>query len=179
MIKHRIGKISLLLFFSALFYLLYMINYHQIFDYRYQVALHHLTDNKITVAPFFVWSLNSPDIPLSIFLGLAFPALYTLLNTRVLRTNSYILLSWLLVAVSIFYYALFAQEGKHYTDGNFGWSYMISMSFLYLFTIVDFFDNTRMMSLPVKYILFILLAIQLSIGLIYFTRLCRGPLHTL
>lgn len=131
-------------------------------------------DSHIIIAPFAVWCINSPNIPLSILLGLAFPTLYTLLNTQSLLENRYILLSWLLTFISIIYYATFAQAGKFYTDGNFGWSYMISMSLLYLFSIIEFFSKINILAWYKKYILLTILIIQLTIGIVYFYAIYNG-----
>ena len=125
-----------------------------------------------------VWSLSSQNIPLSIALALAFPLFFTGLKTDILN-NRYILLSWIMTFISIIYYAIFAQTGRFYSHGNFGWSYMIAMSLLYLFSIVHFFKIFRTIPFIKRYFLMILLVLQTAIGLYYFIHVLMGynPLY--
>jgi hypothetical protein len=44
---------------------------------------------------------------------------------------------------SISIYILFAQSGKFYTHANFGWSYAVSLSLLYFFSISHFINHYR------------------------------------
>jgi len=125
-----------------------------------------------------VWSLSSPNIPISIALALAFPLSFSLIKSDILN-DRYILISWIMTFISIIYYATFAQSGRFYSHGNFGWSYMIAMSLLYVFSIVKFFEIYNSLDVFRRYVLLILLTIQTLIGIYYFTHILIGqnPLY--
>jgi len=125
-----------------------------------------------------VWSRHSSNIPLSIFLALAFPIIFTFLNKIVLEEPIFQLL-WLQIFFGIVLYACFAQEGEQYTHANFSWSYLIAMNLLYLFTIVRFIQNYYIIPLYKRNILTLLLVIQVAIGCYYFFRVLQGqnPLY--
>jgi len=135
-------------------------------------------EGKIIIDFLGVWSLSSPNILISIFLALAFPLLFTILKTDILN-DRYILISWIMIFISIVYYATFAQSGRFYSHGNFGWSYIIAMSLLYLFSIVKFCKIFYTL-LPIKrYFLIIILLLQVIIGIYYFIHILMGqnPLY--
>ena len=126
-------------------------------------------ENSHIVIDFFsVWMISSPNIPLSIILALAFPIFFTMLNTESLIKNRYILISWVMVLIGIIYYSSFAQTGRFYFHGNFGWSYMIALSILYLFSIIEFFKLYPTLNWYKKYPLLALLIFQLIVGIVYF-----------
>jgi hypothetical protein len=120
-----------------------------------------------------VWSLQSDNIPLSILLALAFPILLFFLNTEIIFDDK-ILLSWIMVFIGLFYQTSLAQKGKYYTDGNFGWSYMIAMSFLYIFSIIKFFEIFQKLEWYKKYPLLFLLIAQTVVGTVYFYGIFSG-----
>jgi len=125
-----------------------------------------------------VWSLSSQNIGISILLGLAFPLLLTLFKTDILTDNA-ILLSWIMTFIGIAYYATFAETGRFYSHGNFGWSYMIAMSLLYLFSIIKYFEIYTSLSVWIRYTLTSLLIVQTIIGLDYLYKILLGqnPLY--
>jgi len=130
-------------------------------------------EGRIIIDYLGVWSLSSPNIPISIILALAFPLAFTLLQLDILK-DDYILIGWIMVFISIFYYATFAQSGRFYSHGNFGWSYMIAMSLLYLFSIVKFFTRYSSLHIIKRFSLTALLAIQTLIGIFYFIQILMG-----
>ena len=120
-----------------------------------------------------VWSLSSPNIPISIALALAFPLSFSLIKSDILN-DRYILISWIMTFISIIYYATFAQSGRFYSHGNFGWSYMIAMSLLYVFSIVKFFEIYNHLHTLKKYILLPILILQTIIGIYYLIHILIG-----
>ena len=134
--------------------------------------------SHIIIDLFGVWSLASQNIGISVFLGLAFPLLLTLFKTDILNDNT-ILLSWIMILIGMIYYAVFAQSGRFYSHGNFGWSYMIAMSLLYLFSIIKYFEIYTSLSLWKRYTLMSLLIVQTTIGLDYLYKILLGqhPLY--
>jgi hypothetical protein len=143
-----------------------------ILAYQY---LHTFTsqDSHITIDFFGVWSISSKNIPLSIVLALFFPMLLTLLSPKLLQ-DKYMLIGWIMVLVSIFYYSTFAQSGKLYAHGNFGWSYMISLSLIYLFASVKFFEMFKEMESTKRYIILSVFLFQTFIGAYYFFQILMG-----
>ena len=149
-----------------------------ILSYQYTHTFGNKEESHIVFDLFGVWSLSSLNIGISILLGLAFPLLLALFKTEILNENT-ILLSWIMTSIGIAYYALFAETGRYYTHGNFGWSYMIAMSLLYLFSIIKFFQIFTSLTLWKRYFLLILLIIQTSIGVEYLYKILLGqnPLY--
>ena len=130
-------------------------------------------DSKVIFDFLGVWSQASQNILLSIILALAFPLLFLLLESKVIH-NDYILLSWLQIFIGIMFYAFFAQTGRFYSHGNFGWSYMIAMSLLYLFSIIKFFEIYNQLHVFKRYMLLLLLIIQVLTGIYYFVKVMQG-----
>jgi hypothetical protein len=135
-------------------------------------------EGKIIIDFLGVWSLYSPNIAVSIILALAFPLSFVVLESDILN-DKYILISWIMIFVSVIYYATFAQTGRFYSHGNFGWSYMIAMSLLYLFSIVKFFEIYESLHFIKKIILSVLLFLQTIIGVYYLYHILIGqnPLY--
>ena len=146
--------------------------------YQYLHTFGSQGESRVIVDFLGVWSLSSRNIAVSIALALAFPLLFVALYREALE-DDYLLLSWLLVFVGIFYYATFAQTGRYYAHGNFGWSYDIAMSLLYLFSIVKFVSVFKVLRPWKRYSLLSLLLIQSWIGLYYFVKILEGqnPLY--
>lgn len=88
-----------------------------------------------------VWSMITPSVPVSIVMALGLPFLITLLNYQSIKENEYIKFTWLLVFFSLILFACFAEGGKRYTDGNFSWSWHLSLSLIYVFTIIEYFKQ--------------------------------------
>ncbi|KIM13373.1 MAG: hypothetical protein KU38_01610 [Sulfurovum sp. FS08-3] len=159
------------------FYLLFTILSVVILSYQYT---HTFTgeDSHVFVDFLGVWSQSSLNIPISIVLALAFPIALFILETKIIH-DDYILLSWILTFIGIVFYAVFAQSGKYYPHGNFGWSYAIAMSLLYLFSIIKFAEIYKGLHFIKKSILLTLLALQTLIGLYYLIKILEGqsPLY--
>lgn len=140
--------------------------------------LAHFQESKVIFDFLGVWSLYSRNIAISILLALAFPLVLFMAAPKVLE-NSYILLSWLQIIFGIVYYACFAQSGHYYSHGNFGWSYLIAMSLLYLFSIVEFIRIQAWFTPIRRIVLWGLLLIQTAEGAYYFLKVLQGqnPLY--
>lgn len=130
-------------------------------------------ESKIIFDYLGVWSQSSQNISFSIVLALAFPLLFLFLESKIIY-DDYILLSWLQIFIGIAFYAFFAQTGRYYSHGNFGWSYVLAMSLLYLFSIVKFFEVYKQIHWIKRYVLLFLLIIQVLIGIYYFVKILQG-----
>jgi len=135
-------------------------------------------EGKIIIDFLGVWSASSRNVAISIGLALAFPLAFTLLELEILE-DDYLLIGWIMTFIGVFYYATFAQSGRFYSHGNFGWSYLIAMSLLYLFSIVKFFGIYSTLHPLKRYPLALMLGIQTTIGIYYFTHVLMGqnPLY--
>jgi len=121
-----------------------------------------------------VWSRYSPNVLISILLAVLFPLVYSLLNVKRIKENSYIQLTWILTLISIVYAAVFAESGPRYNHGNFFWSYMIALSLLYVFTLTDYFNNMAQINRVSKVILNLILFWQMAVGIYYFVHILEG-----
>lgn len=144
----------------------------------YQFLHKYGGDSKIIIDFLGVWSLKSRSIGISIIFAIAFPSLFLLLYQNAIK-NDFVLLSWLQFLFGVFLYAIFAEEGNNYMHGNFGWSYMLSLSFLYLFSIIEFIKYFHMPLSWKQIILSILLCYQTWVGLYYLIKVLQGqnPLY--
>jgi len=144
-----------------------------ILSYQY---LHNYGDNsssKIIIDILGVWSLSSQNIFVSILLAIAFPLAFYILYPKSIK-NDFILLSWLQLLFGIILYALFAQTGSHYGHGNFGWSYRIALSMLYLFSIIEFSKEFFRLNIWKKIVLSTILIYQVFIGIYYLIHILMG-----
>jgi len=148
-----------------------------ILAYQYMHTFHN-GESKIIIDWLGVWSRAVPDVTYSIVMLLAFPLAFLLFESEIIHDDA-VMLSWLMVFVGMFYYAVFAQTGRFYSHGNFGWSYMIAVSLLYLFSIVKFFEIFSIMPTWKRIFLSALLLIQTGIGGYYLLKVLEGqnPLY--
>jgi len=141
--------------------------------YQYTHTYSNNTDGGIIIDIFGVWSLGTNSILISISLALAFPLLFYILYPESSK-NDLLLLSWLQVLFGIILYAVFAEKGSHYSHGNFGWSYRIALSMLYLFSIIEFCKSFYILNLWKRSSLLILLILQVAIGVYYLVHVLEG-----
>lgn len=170
-ITKKIFSKSSLLFLGILILLIISLLY-------YQMINTFTTDSSIILDFTGVWSLYTKNIALSILLALAFPISFTLMYPKSLQVDT-IYLAWLQIFFGIILFMFFAETGVRYTHGNFGWSYMIALSFIYLFTIIEFIRVFKTLSQWKKVLLLTLLIYQSFVGLYYLYKISEGyqPLY--
>jgi len=130
--------------------------------------------SKIIISFLGVWSPATSSVLLSILLALLFPLLYVIFNLKDAKKNNYLLLTWIMTFISIAYAAFLAESGPRFNHGNFFWSYMISLSLLYVFTLIDYLKNIQHVNSHIKLFLNIILAWQVLVGIFYFIKLMIG-----
>ena len=130
--------------------------------------------SKIIFSFLGVWSPATSSVLLSIILALLFPLLYTLFNFKDVKKNNYLIFTWILTFISIAYAALLAEDGPRFYHGNFFWSYMIALSLLYVFTLIDYMKHLTDIKPYIKYFLNSILFWQLLVGSFYFIQLMLG-----
>lgn len=125
-----------------------------------------------------VWSLYNANIPLGIFMGLAFPLLMLLLNLREWKENSHWRFAWLLLLTGLVSFLFLYEKGFRMEHANFSWGYMHGMFFVYLMSIWLMVQNTvqwrgskRALLLPVEYAAFLW---HMVCGVNYFIYVYQG-----
>ena len=121
-----------------------------------------------------VWSLYTPSVTVSIIMALGLPFLVTIFNYSSVKKNEYIKFTWLLVIFSTILFTCFAESGKRYGDGNFSWSWMISLGLIYIFTIIEFFNQYFSMKPAVRYPLLAIIVYQVYVGWYYLAGMFNG-----
>ncbi len=121
-----------------------------------------------------VWSIYTPSVAVSISLALGLPFLITLFNYQSIKKNEYIKFTWLLMLFSTILFACFAESGKRYSDGNFSWSWMISLSLIYIFTIIEYFKQYSAMPPIVRYSLLTMILYQVYVGWYFVVGMFNG-----
>ncbi len=129
---------------------------------------------KIIISFLGVWSAATPNVFISILLAILFPLLYLIFNLNNVKKNNYLLLSWIMTFISIGYAAFLAEEGARFYHGNFFWSYMVSLSLLYVFTLIDYIKNITYINPHIKLFLNIILSWQVLVGVFYFIKIMSG-----
>ena len=130
--------------------------------------------SKIIISFLGVWSPATSSVLLSILLALLFPLLYFIFNLKDAKNNNYLMLTWIMTFISIIYAAFLAESGPRFYHGNFFWSYMVSLSLLYVFTLIDYFKYISNIKPSIKVLLNIVLLWQILVGLFYFIKLMMG-----
>jgi len=121
-----------------------------------------------------VWSIYTPSVTVSVLMALGLPFLITLFNYQSVKKNEYIKFSWLMVLFAFILFACFAEGGERYSDGNFSWSWHLSLSFIYLFTIIEFFKQYFLMPAVVRYSLLAIMLYQVYVGWYFLVEMING-----
>jgi hypothetical protein len=98
---------------------------------------------RIILDYFRLWGVWSPSIPVSLLLALAFPLSFALFYPRKILQNAAMKLCWLMLFFGILQFGMFAEPGSYYLAGNFSWGYNVALSFLFIFSTVEFFKEVR------------------------------------
>ena len=96
------------------------------------------------------------------------------MNDNALKNNEYIKFTWLLILFSIIMFACFAESGRNYTYGNFSWSWNLSLSMIYILTIIEFFKNYYIMKTVFRYALLIIILYQAYVGWYFLIEMLNG-----
>jgi hypothetical protein len=89
-------------------------------------------NTSVVFSPFGVWSLYSPHPALSSLLSLAFPMAVSILYRDRLARDVGLQLSWLVFAVALLQFALLAESGTRFAQGNFFWGAYMAIYVLFL-----------------------------------------------
>ncbi|MBQ8041508.1 MAG: hypothetical protein IJ274_16855 [Lachnospiraceae bacterium] len=78
------------------------------------------------------WSYHCDNIPLAIFLGMAFPLAVLVLNFKELKKDGVFRLAWQIMAVSLFEMLFLYEKGFRVGHLNFSWGYMHGLFFAFV-----------------------------------------------
>ena len=125
----------------------------------------------ITIAPFGVWSLYSPNPIASLMLSLAFPLAVSILYRGCWRGNVGFVLAWAVFAVALMEFILLAEEGVRFNHANFLWGPCMALYLVFL-TCADAFFRQAMSA---RFVLLLMLFLaHLASGLYFFWRIVTG-----
>ena len=90
-------------------------------------------------APYKVINLFTLHPYVSLFQAIEFPFLVTLISLfrKQKSERRYLYFSWIFCFISYFIYALFSFSGPSWGSANLAWSHQISLTLLYIFSIVE------------------------------------------
>jgi len=135
--------------------------------------------SHIIIDFFGPWAHYTSSIFISIITAMFFPFIFMILNYHKLFNSKslhteLLVFSWIMFIISILIFSIFAEEGIRYYHLNFGWSYNLALSILYVFSLISYFILYSETPTLKKSILNIILLIQISIGLYYLYNILQG-----
>jgi hypothetical protein len=87
----------------------------------------------LSFAPWAVWTKESPNIPASVLLGVAFPLAASLLYWREAVRERPLLLAWATLGVAVAQFALLSEaDAARSGHGNFGWGLLFADAVLFV-----------------------------------------------
>lgn len=119
-----------------------------------------------------VWKAYSENIPLALLKGIAFPIAVLAFNYKELKNSFLYRFSWFQYAVGFAEYYFLYEDGTRMYHGNFGWGYQYGMFFLFMTSAITLLNSKD--SKWKKLIQWIVFAMHLVCGLLYFRKLLLG-----
>jgi hypothetical protein len=171
LLKHYFGKRKLIFLVTVIFLAIAALAFQ--FTQQYQSG--GVSTGGSVIFDFLgVWSKYTPNVAVSILMALGLPMLISIVNYDSVKENEYIKFTWLLVLFSMILFACFAEGGKRYAEGNFSWSWHISLSLIYIFTIIEYFKRFFVMKPIIRYVLLALMLYQLYVGWFFIVGMFKG-----
>jgi hypothetical protein len=149
--------------------------YQYYITYYLSAGMSHYHD-KIIFTYFGVMKLYTPSVVVSTLLVLAFPLSVAIYYRRELAHNIYARMAWILTAVS-FAQAAFLAEQEKFSQGAFGFGYIISLFILYIFSMQVYLSSRTKDSLISdlkQLVITIIFAAHTVSGVYYLAKLLRG-----
>lgn len=114
------------------------------------VLISHNNDagGKLIFAPFKVINAYTHHAVISLLQAIIFPLVITLVYSIHQTKWQYVKFSWVYVIISYIIFALFSFKGPSWTAANLSWSYQLGLTFLYIFTIIDY---AKLASAPITF----------------------------
>jgi hypothetical protein len=125
----------------------------------------------ITIAPFGVWALYSPNPLASLMLSVAFPVAVSLLYRERWHGNVAFALAWAVFAAALMEFIVLAEDGVRFNHANFLWGAGMALYLVFL-TCADVLFRQAM---SVRFLLALtLFLMHLASGLYFFWRIVSG-----
>jgi hypothetical protein len=122
----------------------------------------------IILAPFKVWSMYCPNIGASLLLSTAFPLTFSIAYFNKVKGDIGIIYSWLVFAVAVLQFTLFAESGSRLSHGNFAWGSFVALYILFLSCTASFLNSKKSAKF---YIIFAIYLLHLISGIYYLSTL--------
>jgi hypothetical protein len=87
---------------------------------------------SIAFDPLTVWLSQTPNIPVSILVGIAFPLFVLIAYWKKMRGEMALLLAWPTLVIAILQYAFLSNGWGAQTDANFGWGMILADHVLFV-----------------------------------------------
>jgi hypothetical protein len=131
---------------------------------------------RLTLAPLVVWRGmvhdNGLNIPAAVLLGIAFPVATGLAAPRAAFSDRGLVLSWATMAICVTQYALLAETGSRFRDGNLGWGMILSAHVLFVASCVFLLRQKASIG---RWLAFGVLGFQVASGCVFLTRTIMDP----
>jgi hypothetical protein len=124
-------------------YLLISVPALAVLGWEYFVRFGDGGHSSIMIDIFAVWNHYTPNIFISLILLIAFPLSVLVFYPRDVLKNNYLVLSWLVFAVALLQYSIFAEAGQHHFHGNFGWGRQIILPMVFTYSVVVWMKSVK------------------------------------
>lgn len=95
---------------------------------------------NLAFAPYKVIGYYTQHPIITLLQAIEFPLLITCISsiTNISKLNNYLYFSWLFAFIAYLIWSLFYLTGPTWTHGNLAWSYSLSLTLLYIFSIITY-----------------------------------------
>lgn len=128
-------------FFKQCFFYLLFLSLVSVFLLLYQYIFYFGTvsvGTQIGIDYLLVWSKYSPNVFISICLGLGFPLYIIVMRFKQFTSDAFAQMALLVTLFSLLSFMfLYEQDGRTY-DANFSWSYVFSQALIFLCALVEY-----------------------------------------
>lgn len=138
------------------------------------------SENGIGFSFLRVWHLYSQNVPLSLFLTLAFPIVILLFNINDFMNNRAYRFSWEFLLAGSLEFMLLTESGSRLAHANFCWGYMYGLFFIFMMSSCLLLKSTvsKKNHVIVIGIEWFVLFLHLICGTIYFLYMLNGGDYT-
>ncbi len=131
-------------------------------------------DARVIFAPLAVWSLYSPNIPVSILLGTAFPVVSAACFPRQVWSDPRLRLAWATMAIALLQFALLGEQ-NHLGAANFAWGCYLTDYILFTLSAGVLLRQPQGLRTTLCWAILLLHTIA---GLTHLGRYLNNPAHT-
>ena len=137
----------------------------------YKFVFHGKSDNSISFGIGEFWHLYSKNLLISLALGMSFPIYVFILKIKNLNLDFQIAALNYFFSFLIVYFI--SETGERAAHGNFFWTYLFAMFFMFLVATKIFFLESKFTTWQ-KTLGFVLYGAHLGSGILYFSQILKG-----